>query len=121
MSHRTLAGLIIALVASSVLAAHAVPVTYELASSTESYMSIEAQPAPVEVSLVSVDPGTPSGDGDWCIGTERVTLTAHVVDLASQSEVRWARFCGRYARVHPSMAAPRRIATGTDQRAGQER
>ena len=36
---------------------------------------------------MSVSPGTPSGDGDWCIGAERVTLTAHVVDLASQSEV----------------------------------
>jgi hypothetical protein len=67
MSHRTLAGLIIAL----------------LASSGQS----EAQPAAVEVSLVSVSPGTPSGDGDWCIGAERVMLTAHVVDLASQSEV----------------------------------
>ena len=45
-----------------------------------------AQTAAVEVSLVSVVPGTPSGDGDWCIGAERVTLTAHVVD-ASQNEV----------------------------------
>jgi len=45
-----------------------------------------AQAAAVEVSLVSVVPGTPSGDGDWCIGGERVTTTAHVVDT-SQHEV----------------------------------
>ena len=45
-----------------------------------------AQTAAVEVSLVSVVPGTPSGDGDWCIGAERVTTTAHVVDT-SQNEV----------------------------------
>ena len=46
----------------------------------------QAQAAAVEVSLVSVVPGTPSGDGDWCIGAERVTITAHVVDT-SQNEV----------------------------------
>ena len=45
-----------------------------------------AQAPAVEVSLVSVVPGTPSGDGDWCIGAERVTTTAHVVD-SSQNEV----------------------------------
>ena len=45
-----------------------------------------AQAGAVEVSLVSVVPGTPSGDGDWCIGAERVTTTAHVVD-SSQNEV----------------------------------
>jgi hypothetical protein len=45
-----------------------------------------AQAAAVEVSLVSVVPGTPSGGGDWCIGAERVTTTAHVVDT-SQNEV----------------------------------
>jgi hypothetical protein len=45
-----------------------------------------AQGTAVEVSLVSVVPGTPSGDGDWCIGGERVTTTAHVVDT-SQNEV----------------------------------
>jgi hypothetical protein len=49
-------------------------------------VSTQAQPAAVEVSLVSVSPGTHSGDGDWCIGAERVTLTAHVVDT-SQNEV----------------------------------
>ena len=45
-----------------------------------------AQAAAVEVSLVSVVPGTPSGEADWCIGAERVTTTAHVVDT-SQNEV----------------------------------
>jgi len=43
--------------------------------------------ANVEVSLLSVTPGTPSGDGDWCIGTGRVTLTAHVVDLSTSAEI----------------------------------
>ena len=46
----------------------------------------QPQAAAVEVSLVSVVPGTPSGDGDWCIGAERVKTTAHVVDT-SQHEV----------------------------------
>ena len=47
-----------------------------------------AQLAAVDVSLVSVSPGTPSGGGDWCIdAVERVMLTAHVVDLATQREV----------------------------------
>lgn len=50
-------------------------------------VSTRAQPAAVEVSLVSVFPGTSSGDGDWCVGAaERVTLTAHVVNT-SQTEV----------------------------------
>jgi hypothetical protein len=49
-----------------------------------------AQAAAVEVSLVSVVPGTPSGDGDWCIGAERVTTTAHVLDT-SQNEVTQGR------------------------------
>ena len=48
--------------------------------------SARAPSAGVQVSLVNVVPGTPSGDGDWCIGAERVTLTAHVVDT-SQNEV----------------------------------
>ena len=103
MSHRTL--LIVALVASlgpspvqfsaiaeraaspTVLASQPVPAMYELASSTESDLTTAAQPAATEVSLVSVSPGTPSGDGDWCIGAERVMLTAHAVDVASQSEL----------------------------------
>jgi hypothetical protein len=76
MSHRTLAGLIVALVASSVLPPAGAP----------------PPPAPpavdVEVSLVSVIPGTLSGDGDWCVGAApEIRLTAHVVDLISQSEV----------------------------------
>jgi len=68
MFHRTFIGLFVALVASSVLSPAA------------------AQPAAVEVIIDSVTPGTPSGDGDWCIGAERVTTTAHVVDTA-QNEV----------------------------------
>ena len=54
--------------------------------SSAATVSTQAQPAAVEVSLVSVSPGTPSGDGDWCTGLQQVTLTAHVVDT-SQSEV----------------------------------
>ena len=69
MFHRIFTGLIVALVASSVLA------------------SAAAQPEAVEVSLVSVTPGTPSGDGDWCVGAAQITVTARVVDLASQREV----------------------------------
>ena len=45
-----------------------------------------AQAAAVQVSLVSVVSGTPSGDGDWCIGDVPVAVTAHVVDT-SQNEV----------------------------------
>jgi hypothetical protein len=67
MSNRTLAYLIVALFVSSGLSPAA------------------AQPVAVEVSLVSVSPGTPSGDGDWCVGAGPVTITAHVVDLATQS------------------------------------
>jgi hypothetical protein len=50
--------------------------------SSATMVSTQAQPAPAEVSLVSVFPGTPSGDGDWCIGAERVTLTAHVLNTS---------------------------------------
>ena len=47
-----------------------------------------AQLAPVEVSLLSVSPGTASGDGDWCIPTTgAVTLTAHAVDLSTSAEI----------------------------------
>ena len=46
MSHRTLAGFIVALVASSLLS------------------PVAAQPVAVEVSVVSVVPGTLSGDGE---------------------------------------------------------
>ena len=79
MFHRTFAGLIVALVASSVLSPAA------------------AQPTAVEVIIDSVTPGTPSGDGDWCVGAGPVTITAHVVDVASQSVVTecqlWLQFC----------------------------
>jgi hypothetical protein len=54
--------------------------------SSATAVSAQAGPAAVEVSLVSVVPGTPSGVGDWCIGDERVKLTAHVVDT-SQNEM----------------------------------
>lgn len=80
MSHRTLAGLVVASLASSVLS------------------SAVAQPAAVEVSLVSVTPGTPSGDGDWCISAgQPVTITARVVALETQSEITdgmlWWQLC----------------------------
>jgi hypothetical protein len=72
MLHRTLAGLIVTLVAGS----------------GSSGLSTAARPTAVEVELLSVSPGTPSGDGDWCVdAAAEVTLTAHVVDLATQSEV----------------------------------
>jgi hypothetical protein len=69
MSHRAFAGLAVALGANSVL------------------LLAGAQPSTVEVSLLSVVPGTPSGGGDWCVGAERVMLTAGAVDVASQSEL----------------------------------
>ena len=71
MSHRTVSGLFVALVASSSLSPEAAP---------------PAPPA-VEVSLLSVSPGSPTGVDDWCIGAGRTIVTAHVVDVASQSEV----------------------------------
>ena len=69
MSHRTFSRFIVALVASS---------AWSLAV---------AQPADVVVSLVSVSPGTPSGENEWCVGDDQVMLTAHVIDVASQTEV----------------------------------
>jgi hypothetical protein len=70
MSRRVFAGLIVALGAGSVL-----------------LLAGAAQPGAVAVSLLSVVPGTPSGDGAWCVGTERVRLTANAVDVASQTEL----------------------------------
>ena len=61
----------------------ATPMATSLASPN---VSAKAQAAAAQVSLVSVVPGSPSGDGDWCIGAERITLTGHVVD-AAQNEV----------------------------------
>ena len=49
-------------------------------------VSPQAQPAAADVGFVSVVPATASGDGDWCIGADRVTLTAHVLDT-TQNEV----------------------------------
>jgi hypothetical protein len=66
MSHRAVVGAILALVAGS-------------------GQSMQAQPAAVAVNLVSVVPGTPAGVSDWCVGDQKVVLTAHVV--ASQGEV----------------------------------
>ena len=62
------------------------PGTPMATSLPSSSVSARSQAAAAQVSLVSVVPGSPSGDGDWCIGTERITLTGHVVD-ASQNEV----------------------------------
>ena len=47
--------------------------------SSATTVSTQARPAAVEVSRECL-PGTPSSDGDWCTGGERVTLTAHVVE-----------------------------------------
>ena len=68
MSHRVVAGLIVALVAGS-------------------GQPMEAQPAPVEVNLVSVVPGAPAGVSDWCVGVVgQVVVTAHVVAQAEVTE-----------------------------------
>ena len=57
--------------------------------------------ADAEVSLLSASPATPSGDGDWCIETGRVTLTAHVVDLSTNAEISTGKivwqFCANVA------------------------
>ena len=79
-------------------------------SSSATTVSTQAQPATVEVSLVSVVPGAPFGDGDWCIGAARVTLTAHVLDT-SQSEVAQGTILWENAMAHAG-ACPRRLATG---------
>ena len=88
MSHRIVAVLIIALVASS---------GWSLAAA--------APPAPVVVNLVSVIPGTPSGDDAWCVGDGQVTLTPRVVDLETQSQVTegmvWWQLCSTSADVFP--------------------
>ena len=76
MTHRTL--LIAALVA--------IPALLQVQAS-ESDLSTAARLAGVQVSLISVVPGSPSGGGDWCIGTGRVMLTAIVIDPSTQSEV----------------------------------
>lgn len=70
MCRRAFAGLVVALSTSSVL-----------------FLAGAAQPGTVAVSLLSVVPGAPSGDDGWCVGTERVMLTAHAVDVASQTEL----------------------------------
>ena len=62
------------------------PATPTAISPTSPNVSAKAPAAAAHVSLVSVVPGSPSGDGDWCIGAERITLTGHVVD-PSQNEV----------------------------------
>jgi hypothetical protein len=83
MLHRTLRRLLITGFASSILFPTAV-----LA-------------ADAEVSLLSATPAAPSGDGDWCIGTSRVTLTAHAVDLSTSAEISKGRivwqFCANVA------------------------
>ena len=95
MFHRTFTGLIVALVASSVLSPAA------------------AQPAAVEVILVGVAPGTPSGDGDWCVGDEQVTVTARVVEAASQIVVTEGKIMWEFC----ASPKPRRLPQGGLRRA----
>ena len=74
MSHHTVAGLIVALGSSSVMSPAGAP-----------------PPAPavdVEVSLVSVVPGTEIAPGHWCVGAGPVRLTAHAVELITNTELR---------------------------------
>lgn len=78
MTHRIRAGLIAALVATSA------PLQVQASGSD---LNAAARLADVQVNLMSVVPGTSSGGGDWCIGTERVMLTAIVVDPSIQGEV----------------------------------
>jgi len=74
MSHRTLAGLAITLIASL--------------GQSPNAPSAAAQRAAVQAEVESVVPGTLTADGDWCVGTAvEVVLTAHVIDLTSQSDV----------------------------------
>ena len=86
MKSSVLTGLIVVLAASSGQSpVHSNAIAGGVASPR---VMAAAQLAAVDVSLVSVSPGTPSGGGDWCIdAVERVMLTAHVVDLATQREV----------------------------------
>lgn len=73
MFHRTLAALILALLASS--------------GRPPGDSSSPPQPATAEVDLVSVSPGTAVG-GDWCVdGVAAVVLTAHAIDVASGNEL----------------------------------
>jgi hypothetical protein len=76
--NRTLAALIAGLVAISALSQ---------VEASENDVSTQARRASVQVSLMGVVPGTQSGNGDWCVGTGEVVLTAVVVDPATQSEV----------------------------------
>jgi hypothetical protein len=78
MTHRTLAVLIAAPVAIFALLQ---------VQASESDLSTTARLAEVQVNLMSVVPGAPTGGGDWCIGTDPVTLTAIVVNPSTQSEV----------------------------------
>ena len=60
MSHRTFAGLIVALVAGSVMSPAGAPPP--------------AAALDVEVGLVSVVPGTETAPGHWCVGAGQVRL-----------------------------------------------
>ena len=72
MSHRTLAGLIMALVASSGQS----PIQPSALAEAAPHVAVEV--------LVSASPGTQTPDGDWCIGdADAITLTPQVLTLAS--------------------------------------
>jgi hypothetical protein len=90
MSHRALAGLIIVLVASSGQSPVQPSALAEAAQPGAVAVEVSLVPDGVVVHLPGGEtlPATPSGDGDWCIDNAvSVTLTAHVVAVASQSEV----------------------------------